>query len=107
MFHKFRAFPQVMKMKGHTEELNGFLQQEKTNNETTYLGLTITQMCRVAVKRCKNSKVKIVCTEVQTAIFTVPRYRQQFSSVSTTDDLMVCFLTQSLIRNSRWNAKTK
>jgi hypothetical protein len=45
MFHKFRAFPQIMKIKRHTEKLNGFLQQDKTNNETTYVGLTITQLC--------------------------------------------------------------
>jgi hypothetical protein len=72
MFHKFRASPQIMKIKRHTEELNGFLQQEKTNNETTYLGLTITQLCRAAVRSCTSSKVKIRCvygTEIQTAVF--------------------------------------
>ena len=72
MFHKFRVFPQIMKIKQHTEELNGFFQQEKTNNKTTYLDLTITQLCRAAVKRCTSSKVKIRCVcgaEIQAAIY--------------------------------------
>jgi hypothetical protein len=70
MCHTFRALPQIMKIKRHTEELNGFLQQEKANNDTTYLSLTITQLCRKAVRTCTSTKVKIRCvygTEIQTA----------------------------------------